>query len=84
MAFQVKTMAGAHGIPGQDHAGEPMSIICMLHDIMWLLFNGILGSSLSYVLTVFSLCFRYSSFQLKELGTIADTHYMFSTLCELH
>ena len=83
MVFQAKTMGGrgAHAIADKDHAGEPMAIIGMLYGILWLYVYGILRNSLNFVLTVFSICFRYFSFQMEELGTIAgNTPHVFRIL----
>ena len=73
---------------GYKTMGEPMATICMLHDILWMTFCGcmlccILGNLLSFVLMVFSLCCRYSDFQMKGLGLITKHTPHVSVFCEL-
>ena len=83
MAFQVKTIGGAHDIPDKDDGRSPcqLYVCCML--IRSRMLYGILGNSLSFVLRIFSLCFRYFGFQMGELGMIAEHTPHVSAFCEL-
>ena len=82
IACLVKTIRGAHGptyqTMGEPMAfqvksmGQPMATICMSHNIMWLYVCDILGNSLSFVLTDFSLCFRYFCIQKEGFMMIVE------------
>ena len=55
--------------------GPLCACLCMVCDI--------LGNSLSFVLTVFRLCFRYFRTEREELGMIAKHKLPFSAFCDL-
>ena len=69
-------------VPYSEFGWDPLYSLGGVYYVLYDLVYDILGNSLSFVLMVFSLCFRYFSFQGEGPGMITEHTPPCSAFCD--